>query len=125
MNNTQLHLNKGSFAVAGNRIKSLALTVGIMGLSSSLAFGAKTATGAGQELTKALKVVSKIFSGPLAGVLGTLALVVGVVSYLVSTSTDMSPILRILLKIVFAMSLLTGGTTLIGSIFTGTTVIPL
>ena len=63
--------------------------------------------------------VANLFKGRFAAIIGTIALVVGVVSYLVSTSTDLSPILRLLIKIVFCLSLMVGGSTMLASIVSG------
>jgi len=65
-----------------------------------------------------LAEVSRLFSGRFAGIIGTIALVVGVVSYLVSTSTDLSPVLRLLIKIVMCLSLMVGGSTMLSSVVT-------
>ena len=63
--------------------------------------------------------IADMFKGRFAAIIGTIALVVGVVSYLVSTSTDLSPILRLLIKIVFCLSLMVGGSTMLAAIVTG------
>ncbi len=63
--------------------------------------------------------IANMFKGRFAAIIGTIALVVGVVSYLVSTSTDLSPILRLLIKIVFCLSLMVGGSTMLAAIVTG------
>ena len=66
-----------------------------------------------------LEGVAGLFSGRFAAIIGTIALVVGVVSYLVSTSTDLSPILRLLVKIVMCLSLMVGGASMLSSIVQG------
>ena len=63
--------------------------------------------------------IADLFKGRFAAIIGTIALVVGVVSYLVSTSTDLSPILRLLIKIVFCLSLMVGGSTMLAAIVPG------
>ena len=94
------------------------------GLAMTSQLMAKTTSGTATPMETAMQQIRDMFTGPLAMIIGAIALVIGVITFLLSNDDNMAPVMRILLKVIFAMSLLTGGTALLTQLFPAASMLP-
>ena len=63
-------------------------------------------TASGLGLEEGVGQLLVILSGPISMIIGAIALVVGVITFLLSNDDNMAPVMRITLKVVFCISIM-------------------
>ncbi len=91
-----------------NNSKKALFILGVIGMCMTNQLIAVTTgvTASGLGVEEGVGQLLVILSGPISMIIGAIALVIGVITFLLSNDDNMAPVMRITLKVVFCISIM-------------------